>query len=49
MPHFAGNLACLWESIEDIASMCIQFLESREQQNELHLMHQHGTENGKNH
>ncbi|XP_032070134.1 acetyl-coenzyme A thioesterase [Thamnophis elegans] len=28
MPYFAGNLACLWESIEDIASMCIQFLES---------------------
>ncbi|XP_060546617.1 acetyl-coenzyme A thioesterase isoform X2 [Pantherophis guttatus] len=28
MPHFAGNLACLRESIEDIASMCIQFLES---------------------
>ncbi|KAL7988918.1 hypothetical protein Chor_007837 [Crotalus horridus] len=28
MPYFAGNLASLWESIEDIASMCIQFLES---------------------
>lgn len=48
MPYFAGNLASLWESIEDIASMCIQFLES-EQQNELHLVHQYGTENAKNH
>ncbi|KAM6475264.1 acetyl-coenzyme A thioesterase isoform 1-T1 [Liasis olivaceus] len=28
MPYFAGNLTCLWESIEETASMCIQFLES---------------------